>query len=127
MGVSGHLSEETGDWYDIDYVAGQIVLFKNHIFNECDTDKANVYKIMKALHIPFDKRMLLDYKRLKRREKKYKNTDERYKIDCNIESRIYKKLKLWWYCHKKNVCVTIAAVSFIIMAGNIVRNRLRGK
>ena len=128
MGISGHNSARTGDWYDIDYRAGQIVLFKNHIFNDHDSSKKEVYKLIKALQIPFDKQMMRDYRRMKRREKKYGTDDPfRFRIDSNIESRIYKTCSTWWYGHKKVVCICLGIISMLVVVTKLLPDIYTGR
>ena len=106
MAISGHLSERAWDDYDLDYKAGQIVEFCNHVFNDHDNNKVEVYQIMEDLNIHFDFLMALDYTRAKRREQKYKNKKNGwYKIDSNLESRIWKTIKLNYNEYKKPICI----------------------
>ena len=96
MGIAGHCSENRWDWNCIYYISGQIVLFKNHVFNEHDFAKADIYRLMRRLHIPFDGLMKIDYWRARQREKKY-GRDDFFKTDTNIEARLYRIIRRFWY------------------------------
>ncbi len=119
----GQLSHAKWDEFDLVYVACQIIEFKNHIFNDHDSNKLEVYRIMQDLNIPVDKAMLRDYNRAFKRKQKY-GSNNLNKVNRNIESRVYKSCRLFLINNKKKVLFScdVFALVYIVLSAMLNHN-----